>query len=73
MVAPMSEFTCAVWYRIVKPYQRQILKNSMSKYNGLKNMSNVDQIPSTDLRDHFDDRELPNVDVTVDSEALSQP
>ena len=36
-------------------------------------MSNVDQIPSTDLRGHFNDSELPNEDVTVDSEALSQP
>ena len=36
-------------------------------------MSNVDQIPSTNLRGHFDDSELPNEDVTVDSEALSQP
>ena len=36
-------------------------------------MSNVDQIPSTDLRGHFDDSELPNEDVMVDSEALSQP
>ena len=36
-------------------------------------MSNVDQIPLTDLRGHFDDSELPNEDVMVDSEALSQP
>ena len=41
--------------------------------NGQENMSNVDQIPSTDLRGHFDDSELPNEDVMVDSEALSQP
>ena len=36
-------------------------------------MSNVDQISSTDLRGHFDDSELPNEDVTVDSKDLSQP
>ena len=36
-------------------------------------MSNFDQIPSTDLRGHFNDRELPNEDVKVDSETLSQP
>ena len=41
--------------------------------NGQKNISNVDHIPSTDLRGHFDDSELPNEAVTVDSEALSQP
>ena len=34
--------------------------------NGQKNMSNVDQIPLTDLRSRFDDSELPNEDVKVD-------
>ena len=61
------------------PYSKTIPRTNPQAFNvetsdnGQKNMSNVDQIPSIDLRGHFDDSELPNEDVTVDSEALSQP
>ena len=61
------------------PYSKTIPTTNPQEFNvetsdnGQKNMSNVDQIPSTDLRGHFDDSKLPNEDVTVDSEALSQP
>ena len=60
------------------PYSKTIPKTNPQEFNvktsdnGQKNKSNIDQIPSTDLRGHFDDSELPNEDIMVDSEALSQ-